>query len=101
MRTVMLALVIALFASTASALEMENSRPEQRAIILRALPQVQQPQLGSVPQPRPPLQFEFAPGKSTHSDADMAPWDPSDQQQNQSHGLTPLPGDDAGHYYWR
>jgi len=99
MRTLVLALVLALVSVTASALELENARPEQKAIILKAQPQ--DPQLSQVPQPRPPLQFDFAPGKNMHSDDQMAPWDPSDQQQNQSHGLTPLPGDDVGHYYWR
>ncbi len=98
MRTLVLAMVLALFAGSASALEIDRGRPEQRAIILKAQPQ--DPQLSAVPQPRPPLQFDFAPGKNTHSDDQMAPWDPSDQQQNQSHGLTPLPGDDVGQYYW-
>jgi len=98
MRILMLALLLTLSAGTASAIDLQSA-PEQRSPALRVLPR--DPQLSQAPQPRAPLQFEFLPGKNMHSDDQMAPWDPSDQQQNQSHGLTPLPGDDVGHYYWR
>jgi len=99
MRSLILAMVLSLMAGTASAIEMQRAPAPPQSPVLRALPQ--DPQLSEVPRPRPPLQFDFVPGKNMHSEDQMAPWDPSDQQQNQSHGLAPLPGDDVGRYYWR
>ena len=37
--------------------------------------------------------FLFAPGAAAHNDAYMDPYDPSDQQQNQGHGLGLNPND--------
>ena len=37
--------------------------------------------------------YLFAPGAAAHNDAYMDPYDPSDQQENQGHGLTISPND--------
>ncbi|HEX9464257.1 MAG TPA: hypothetical protein VGB82_16790 [Alphaproteobacteria bacterium] len=67
----------------------EGARPQPQAIIIEPVPQ-----LAKVPESRPPLDFDIAPGKATHRDDQMDPYDPADQQQNQSHGLTTGPWDD-------
>ena len=39
--------------------------------------------------------YQIMPGAGAHNDAYMNPYDPSDQQQNQGHGLTVGPDDPA------
>lgn len=94
MRWLSFAIVFALSAGGAFAAETaaadESGSPPPRAIILDQVPQ----QLTRVPGPRPPVEFDIVPGKATHRDDQMDPYDPADQQQNQSHGLTTGPWDD-------
>src|SRR5579883_824956 len=51
-------------------------------------------QLAIAPQQQEPPQFTFLPGRASHPDDQMNPFDPGDQQRNQGHGLTTGPGDD-------
>jgi hypothetical protein len=51
-------------------------------------------QLAIAPRRQEPPQFTFLPGRATHPDDQMNPFNPGDQQRNQSHGLTTGPGDD-------
>lgn len=45
--------------------------------------------------PSPSSGYQIMPGTAAHNDAYMDPVDPSDQQQNQGHGLTVGPDDPA------
>ncbi|HEX9463666.1 MAG TPA: hypothetical protein VGB82_13800 [Alphaproteobacteria bacterium] len=51
-------------------------------------------QLTTVPGPRPPFGFNILLGEVTHRTDQTDPFDPADQQRNQSHGLTTEPWED-------
>ena len=44
-------------------------------------------------EPQPSFSFDVLLGEVTHRSDETAPFDPSDQQRNQVHGLIPEPGD--------
>ena len=62
-----------------------------RAVIAAATA-VGDPRL-TVAEPQPSLDFDVLLGEVTHRSDETAPFDPSDQQRNQVHGLIPEPGD--------
>ena len=70
---------------------VEKGRPQPGVITLGPGGE----QLSTVPALRQPPDFTFAPGRATHPDDRMNPFDPGDQQRNQAHGLTEGPGDDV------
>jgi hypothetical protein len=77
----------AAFAADSSPLDATVGR--DRTVIATA---VGDPRL-TLAEPQPSLDFDVLLGEVTHRSDETAPFDPSDQQRNQVHGLIPEPGD--------
>jgi hypothetical protein len=69
---------------------VEKGRPQPGVVTLGPKGE----QLTTAPVLRQPPDFTFELGRATHPDDRTNPFDPADQQRNQSHGLTESPGDD-------
>ena len=69
---------------------VEQGRPQPGVVTLGPNGE----ELTTLPAEPEPPEFTFEPGQATHPDDQMDPFDPADQQLNQSHEPTEGPGDD-------